>query len=86
VEYVRNPLLLPNTSPATPLGRLDTLLVSLNLALLHASKQARTSLPRPLEGSRRWLAQEVDLDQVRLKDALQRNDALDEQGVRVLEV
>src|SRR2546430_11097777 len=79
-------LLLLDTSLPASLRRFNTLLVSFNLALLHAPKQTSTCFPRPLEVSLGRFSQEVDLGQLRLKNTLQWDDALDEQGIRVLEI
>ena len=81
-------LLLLRTTAAGLLSRLDTLLVGLNFAstLSSHAHEACGRLPRPLEVARRWLAEEVNLDQVALESALERDDTLDEQRVGVLEV
>ena len=78
-------LFLASTATAA-FGSLDAFLVGLDLAAGHAAKQAGAGLPRPLQVAGSRLTEEVDFDEVGLEHALQRDDALDEQRVRVLEV
>ncbi len=79
-------LFLLGSSPPRPLRLLDTLLIRFDLSTLQSGQQASALLPRPLEVSRRGLAEQVDLDQVSLEGALEGNDGLDDERVGVLEV
>lgn len=83
-----NHLLLLGTSTSSLLGQLDALLVGLDLALtlLQSTHHTGSGLPWTLEVSARWLAKKVDLDQVALESAFERDDGLDEEWVGVLEV
>ena len=87
-SYTTLSLLFLSTAPPSPLSSLNTLLIRLNLptTLLQSTKHASRRLPGPLEISGRRLAQQMHLNQVSLKRTLQRDDALDEQRVGVLEV
>lgn len=79
-------LLLLGTTTARALSGLDGLLVALDGATLHGAHEALGSLEGALEVAGGGLAPDVDLDNVVLKGALQGDDALDEEGVGVLEV
>ena len=79
-------LFLLNASTACPLSLLNTLLVSLDLPSTTHSHKASRSLPRSLQIPSSRLAEQMDLDQVSLKCALQRDDRLDEKRIGVLEV
>lgn len=81
----RKILLLLGTTTASPLGSLDGLLVALGRAL-HAGHEAGGGLEGPLEVSGGRVAEDVDLEQVALEGGLERDDALDQQRVGVLEV
>jgi hypothetical protein len=78
-------LLLGTTSPR-PFRSLDALLIRLDLAPLHGTHEATAGLPRPLELAARGLAEQVDLDKVAFESALDGDDRLDDEWVRVLEV
>jgi len=79
-------LVLLGTASATGFSGFDALLVGLDITgTLHAHQTAR-GLPGSLELANGRLSEQVDLDQVALKGALEGNDGLDEEGVGVLEV
>ena len=79
-------LLVLNTTSACLFGGFDAFLVGLDITgTLHAHQTAR-GLPGSLELANGRLSEQVDLDQVALKGALEGNDGLDEEGVGVLEV
>lgn len=79
-------LLLLGATTASTLGGLDSLLVALGRATLHGAHEALGLLEGALEVAGSGLAKDVDLDNVALEGALDGDDALDEQGVGVLEV
>lgn len=79
-------LLVLDATAASTLGLLDALLVGLDLAAGHGAHEAAASLEGALEVAGSGLAEQVDLDQVALEGALERDDALDEERVGVLEV
>lgn len=76
-------LLLLHSSTPVLLRLLHRRLVTLHLPLVH---KVAGRLKRPLQVARRRLAEHVDLHEVRLQRALQRDHRLDHQRVRVLEV
>lgn len=78
-------LLLLGTTTAGSLGGLDGLLVALGRTL-HAGHEAGGGLEGPLEVAGGRVAEDVDLEQVALEGGLERDDALDQQRVGVLEV
>ena len=71
------PLLLLHSPTSCLLCTLHTLPIRLRISLPH-SHQATLCLPRPLQISHRRLPKQIDLDQVALESALERDDALDE--------
>jgi hypothetical protein len=79
-------LLVLDATTAGTLGRLNALLVRLDLAARHGAHHATSRLPwsRQLAGC--GLTQEVDLDEVALERALEGDDGLDQKRVGVLEV
>jgi len=79
-------LLFLGSTTTAALSSLHGLLVSLNLAARQATKQTGARLPRSLQITGGRLAEDVDFDEVGLEHALQRDDALDQQRVGVLEV
>jgi hypothetical protein len=86
-SHVYNPLLLLGTATASPLSSLNGLLVASNLTtLLERAHERSSSLERSLEVTLSWLAEEVDLDEVALEGALERDDGLDQERVGVLHV
>jgi hypothetical protein len=85
-HVMNNRLLLLGTTAAGPLGSLDGLLVALRRAALEAAHEAGGRLEGALEVAAGGLAENVDLDQVGLDGALERDDGLDQQGVGVLHV
>jgi hypothetical protein len=78
-------LVLDTTTTGT-FGSLDALLIRLDFTTGHRSHHTTRRLPRSLQITSRRLAHEVDLDKVTLESALERDDGLYEQRVRVLEV
>lgn len=78
-------LLLLGTTTAGTLGSLDGLAVTLG-STLHTAHEAGSGLERSLEVTGSGLAENVYLEEVALEGALERDDALDEEGVGVLEV
>jgi hypothetical protein len=79
-------LLLLGTTAASSLGSLNSLLVTLSRAALEALHEASSRLERTLEVTGGGLAKDVNLDQVGLESALERNNGLDQERVGVLEV
>jgi hypothetical protein len=79
-------LLLLGTTPASLLGSLNRLLIALDGTALEPAHESRGSLERTLEVTGGGLAEEVDLGHVVLEGALEGDDALDEEGVGVVEV
>lgn len=86
IAFPRSFLLLLGTTTASLLGSLDGLLVALGLTVLHGTHEATSSLEGTLELAGGGLAVEVDLDEVALEQALDGDDALDQQRVGVLHV
>lgn len=78
-------LLLLGTAAAGPLGGLNSLAVALGGAL-HTAHETSGGLEGSLEVTGGGLAQGMDLEEVVLEGALERDDALDQQRVGVLEV
>lgn len=76
-------LLLLNTTAIVLLRLLNRRLVTLDLTLVH---EAVASLEWPLQITGGRLAEDMNLDQVRLERALERDDRLDQERVGVLEV
>jgi hypothetical protein len=79
-------LLVLNTTTTSTLSSLDALLVGLDLTTRHSAHHATGRLPWSRQIASCGLTQEVDLDEVALESALERNDGLDEERVGVLEV
>jgi hypothetical protein len=79
-------LLVLDATTASTLGGLDALLVRLDLTTLHGAHDAASRLPRPGKVAGSGLTEEVNLDEVALESALERNDRLDKQRVGVLHV
>jgi len=79
-------LLVLDATTASALGSLDALLVRLDLAARHGAHHATSRLPWSRQIAGCGLAEEVDLDEVALERALERDDGLDEERVGVLEV
>lgn len=79
-------LLVLDAATASTLSSLDALLVRLDIAALHGAHEARGGLPGAGEVARRRLPEQVHLDEVAFEGALERDDGLDEQRVRVLHV
>lgn len=79
-------LLLLGSAATGALGRLDGLLVALGRAALETAHEAGGLLEGALEVAGRGLAEEVDLGEVGLESTLERDDALDEERIGVLEV
>lgn len=73
-----------NASTSSSFSLLNTLLVALDLSARH-SKRA-VSLPGPLEIADRRLVEEVNLNEISLKSALERDDRLDEKRIGVFEI
>lgn len=88
-DYTRPPscpaLLLLGTTAASPLSGLNSLAVALGGAL-HTAHEASGSLEGPLQVTGSRLAKGVDLEEVVLEGTLERDNALDQQRVGVLEV
>jgi hypothetical protein len=85
-KYIVTTLLVLCATATSLLCSLNALLVSFNLTTLHSAHEASGCLKWSLELATRWLAEEVDLDQVSLESALDWDDALDEERVCVLKV
>lgn len=79
-------LFVLDTTTAGTLSSLDALLVGLDLTSLHRTHEATGSLPGASELTGGGLAEEVDLDEVALKGALEGNNRLDQERVGVLHV
>jgi hypothetical protein len=85
-KYIITNLLVLCATTTSLLGSLNALLIRLDLATLHGAHESSGCLEWSLELATRWLAEEVDLDEIALESALEWNNALDEERVRVLEV
>lgn len=79
-------LLVLDATTSSTLSSLNALLIRLDLTTLHSTHDATSRLPGPRQIASCRLAKEVDLDQVALESALERDDGLDEERVGVLEV
>lgn len=77
-------LVLLDAPAVIPLRILNRRLIRLDLSRGH-SQEALRGLPRPCKIARSRLAKDVDLDQIGLERALDRNNRLDQQRVLVLE-
>jgi hypothetical protein len=85
-QDINTNLLLLGTSPSSSLSSLNALLIRLDLATLHGTHEPTARLPRPLELATRGLAEQMYLDEVAFEGALDGDDGLDDERVRVLEV
>lgn len=79
-------LLVLDTTPAGTLGGFNSFLIALRRPALETTHEPGRLLKGTLEITNRRLAEEVDLDQVGLDGALERDDGLDQERVGVLHV
>jgi hypothetical protein len=79
-------LLVLDTATPRTLSSLNALLVRLDLTTTHSAHHATARLPWPGQIAGCGLSEKVDLDEVALKCALEGDDGLDKERVRVLHV
>jgi len=80
------PLFILDTTTACSLGSLDALFIRLDLSSAHGAHHTAGGLPGSCQITCSRLSEEMDLDEVTLESALERDNGLDEQRIGVLEI